>query len=63
MQLEKVKKMTYVGKIKVQKVAKVGEKGFNGGKGVIYGIPINVNNKELMENMRAGNFTVKSVKG
>lgn len=61
-QLDKAKKMTYVGKVKVQKVAIVGERRVNGCKGVIYGIPINVNNKEIMENMRVGNFTVKNVK-
>ncbi len=43
--MEKARKLTNVGKIKVLKAVRVGEKRINGCKGVIYGVPIPVNIK------------------
>lgn len=57
-QIEKGGKMINVGEVKVHKVVKVGEMRFNGCKGVIYGVPINVNSREIMENLRVKNGTV-----
>lgn len=51
-QIEKAKKMSCIGKIKVDKVIRVGERRMGGSKEVIYGIPLTVNMKELVENMR-----------
>lgn len=59
-QVEKGKKMSCVGKIKIVKVVRVGEKRIGGSKGVIYGIPLTVNMKELVENLRMKNRSVKS---
>lgn len=59
-QMEKAKKMSCVGKIKIVKVVRVGEKINGGSKGMIYGIPLNVNMKELVENLRMKNRSVKS---
>ncbi|XP_045913420.1 uncharacterized protein LOC123975742 [Micropterus dolomieu] len=56
-QMEKAKKMSCVGKIKI---VRVGEKRSGGSKGVIYGIPLTVNMKELVENLRMKNRSVKS---
>lgn len=43
--MEKARKLTNVGKIKVFMAVRVGEKRINGCKGVIYGDPIHVNIK------------------
>lgn len=59
-QMEKAKKMSCVGKIKIVKVVRVGEKINGGSKGMIYGIPLTVNMKELVENLRMKNRSVKS---
>lgn len=60
--MEKVRKLTTVGKIKVLKVVRVGEKKINGCKGVIYGVPVHVNIKELVESIKVENGTVKGVR-
>lgn len=61
-QMEKARKLTSVGKIKVLKVVRVGEKRTNGCKGVIYGVPIHVNVREIVESIKVENSTVKSVR-
>jgi len=59
-QMEKAKKMSCIGKTKVVKVVRVGEKINAGSKGVMYGIPLTINMKELVENLRMKNRSVKS---
>lgn len=61
-QVIKAKKMTVIGKIKVIKVVRVGEQRSNGSKGVISGVPLNVSMRELMENLKVREGSVKSVK-
>ncbi len=48
----KWRRLTNVGKIKVLKAVRVGEKRINGCKGVIYGVPIHINIKELVESIK-----------
>lgn len=60
-QVVKAKKMTCIGKIKVFKVVRVGEQRINGSKGVISGVPLNVSMRELMENLKVREGSVKSV--
>ena len=61
-QVEKAKKITYVGNIKVARVVRVGEQRFNGSKGVISGIPLSVKMGELLENLKEKNSSVKNAK-
>lgn len=50
-QTENPNKMSSVGKVKLPKMVRVGEKRRNGCKGVMFGIPITVSMKELVENL------------
>ncbi|XP_067275529.1 uncharacterized protein [Pseudorasbora parva] len=59
-QMEKAKKMSCIGKVKVVKVARVGEKRTGGSKGVVYGIPRTVSMKEMVENLKRQNRSVKN---
>lgn len=51
-----------VGKIKVVKVMRVGEKRTDSGRGVISGLSLTVNMKELVKNLRMHNGSVKNAK-
>lgn len=61
-QTVKARKLANVGKIKVLKVVRVGEKRISGCKGVIYGVSNRVNVREPMESIKMRNGTVKSVR-
>jgi len=58
-QIGKALKLQVVGKTMVVKVAKVGEQG---SKGVIYGIPLATEMKELVKNLKEKCESVQSVK-
>lgn len=61
-QCEKAQKLTSVGKVKVYKTVRVGERKTWGSRGVITGVPISVRMEEMRENLTVYNNTVKGVK-
>ena len=61
-EVEKVKKLASVGKVKISRVVQVGEKRFSGCKGVVFGISLNVSMKVLMENLKVRTNSVKNVR-
>lgn len=61
-QIEKAKKMSSVGKVKVAKVVRVGGEKAESCKGIMAGVPLMVNIKEIVENLRMRNGSVKSAK-
>ena len=54
MQADKAKGMTEVGKLKVMTTGRVGEHRAVGCKGVIAGVPVEMNMKELQDNLKGG---------
>ena len=59
--MRKAKEMNSVGKLKVIKVVRVGEQR-DGCKGVIAGVPLSVNMKQLVDNLKVRNRAVRSAK-
>ena len=60
--MDKARKLQWVGKVKVAKTVRVGEKGAGESKGVIAGIPLSVGMKELVDNLKVRNSTVRNAK-
>lgn len=60
-QIERVQKLQVVGKVRVTKMVRVGEKKV-GCKGMIYGVPLTVDMKELVANLKVNREAVKSAK-
>lgn len=61
-QMEKAKRMSSVGKVKVAKVVRVGGEKVESCKGIMAGVPLMVGMKEIVENVRIRNGAVKSAK-
>lgn len=61
-QVERARKLVGVCKVKVKTTARVGERSTSGNKGVIVGVPLNVNMKDLMENLKLRNGEVKGAR-
>ncbi|XP_014891407.1 uncharacterized protein LOC106949576 isoform X3 [Poecilia latipinna] len=61
-QVEKAKKLGGLCKVKIRAVVKVGEKINNESKGIITGVPLSVNMKDLVENLKERNKEIKGAR-